>query len=339
MAESGLSIGFSDLKESVGFLLGYGRGGTNFADWTSLSPDPTSEVEDIVQSGIRRVYYPPAIPGKLDIAGYEWSFLRPSTTLLIGASGTDGTIVGAAFDSATYADWVTQGITTDDHVHITSPTASVGEYGISSVAAGEITLDESPGDATGLTFRVERDPANYDLPDLCHQVIGNLNYAPDDFRAPVIVISVEALLQMRARNDRVDYPSYAAIRSLSSARTTGQRQEILFWPRPNTSVTFYYAFEAYSGVLSSSYPYPLGGMYLAELYIESCLAVAEQRINNEAGLHSQAYQALLIDAVERDRKRGAKFYGRMGQPKKVYREFRRGDTGGTYPLTYNGALL
>lgn len=333
MAESGLSLGFTDFQQEVGFFLKYGRTIGNF------SAVQLAEVLVCVQAGVRRVYYPPAIPEKLDISGYEWSFLRPSTTLPIGASGTDGTIVGAAFDSATYTNWVTQGITTDDHVHVTSPTASIGEYGISSVAAGAITLDESPGDATGLTFRVERDPANYPLPDLCHQVIGNFNYAPDDFRAPVIIISVEALLKMRAQNDRVDYPAYAAIRSQSSDRTTGQRQEILFWPRPSTSSTFYYAFEAYSGPLSDTYPYPLGGMFLSELFMESCLAVAEQRINNEVGLHTQAYQALLIDAVARDRKRGAKFYGRMGQPKQVYREFRRGDTGGTYPLTYNGALI
>lgn len=333
MAESGLSLGFTDFQSEVGFFLGYGR------TIGSFSATQLAEVLVCVQAGVRRVYYPPAIPGMPNILGHEWSFLRPSTTLPIGASGTDGSIVGDQFDSATYTDWVAQGITTDDHVEITSPTAEIGTYGISSVAVGAITLDESPGDAADLTFRVERDPANYPLPDLCHQVIGNLNYAPDDYRAPVIVISVEALLEMRSRNDRIDYPMYAAIRSKSSDRTTGQRQEIIFWPRPSTSFTLYYAFEAYSGPLSDTYPYPLGGMYLAELFTESCLAVAEQRINNEVGLHTQAYQTLLIDAVERDRKRGAKFYGRMGQPRRVYREFRRGETGGTYPITYGGALL
>lgn len=337
MAESGLSLGWTDFQAEVSFFLGYGR---TLGD---LSATQLAEVAVCVQAGVRRVYYPPAIPGIANIFGHEWSFLRPSTTLLIGASGIDGTIVDNVFDSDTYADWVAQGITTDDHVHITSPTAEVGEYDISSVAVGGITLDESPGDATDLTFRVERDPANYQLPDLLHQIIGNLNYAPNDYRVPVIVVSVEALLEMRAWNDRVDYPIYAAIRSLSSDRTTGQRQEILFWPRPSTSSTFYYDFEAYSGPLSDSYPYPLGGMFLSELFMESCLAVAEQRINNEVGLHTQAYQALLIDAVMRDRKRGAKFYGRIGQSRWAHpyndREFQRGNTGGTYPITYNGVLL
>ena len=45
----------------------------------------------------------------------------------------------------------------------------------------------------------------------------------------------------------------------------------------------------------------------------------------------------LMDAIARDRKRGAKLYGQMGDPGGGSgSEFRRGWTGSTYPLTYKG---
>lgn len=331
MAESGLSLAWAELKQSVGFYLGHG---TTIASWSAAQ---VALIESLVQSGVRRVYYPPAMSP--ETVGYEWSFLRPSTTLLIGASGTDGTIVGAAFDSATYVDWAAQGITTADTVYVTAPTANKGTYGISSVAVGAITLDESPGDATGLTFRINRDPANYDLPDSFSQLIGNLHYAPDETRSEILQISVGDLLELRSREDRSDYPSYVAVRSKSSDRTTGQRSELLLWPAPNIALTLYYAYEAYSGALSDTYPYTLGGMHLAELYTESCLAVAEQRTNDEVGLHTQMYQTLLLDAIARDRKKGAKTFGPMGHRETTQERIRHGMTGGTYPLTYNGEAV
>jgi hypothetical protein len=77
-------------------------------------------------------------------------------------------------------------------------------------------------------------------------------------------------------------------------------------------------------------------MKLSELYIESCLAVAEERMNDEAGLHTQRFQTLLLDAIARDRKNGARFYGPMGHREEYSTEFHRGWTGGVYPILYNG---
>lgn len=79
------------------------------------------------------------------------------------AEGTDGVVSGATLDSATYADWTAQGILTDDDVCVISlPAGSAGTYQIASVAAGAVTLTESPGDNTDCTFRIERAPKVYD---------------------------------------------------------------------------------------------------------------------------------------------------------------------------------
>jgi hypothetical protein len=330
VSESTLSLDWLDLQAEVGFFLGYGR---TLADWNAAQD---AEVAACVQSGVRQVYYPPGSDG------YEWSFLRPASTLYLGASGTDGVLSSGTFDSATFTDWTAQGITTDDQVFITAPTASVGTYDISSVAAGAITLTTSPDDATSLTFRITRPTANYDLPDSFSRIRGNLHYAADEYRAAVEIVSVGSILDMRAHNNRDGTPAFAAICYKTSDGSDGQRQEILFWPKPDAYYVLTYIYEAYSGQLSDSNPYPLGGMHLSELYIESCLAVAEQRVNNEAGLHTQTYQALLADAIMRDKKRGARIFGQMGGGEDGDGQtFRRGSKqyNSAYDITYNGVQL
>jgi len=259
MAESSLSVGLPELKQEVGYFLGHGRGGVAFADWAARTPDPTDEVESVLQSGVRRVYYPMGAG-----AGYEWSFLRPTTTLEI----TDGT-------------------------------------------------------------------GDYDLPDDYGQLIGDLHYPADENRRAIVRVRLGAILEMRSRNDRSDYPAYAAIRSKASTGVTGQRSEILFWPEPSADKTLTYSYEAYSGALTDAAPYPLGGMYLAELYTESCLAVAEQRLNNEVGLHTQAYQVLLADAIARDRKKGARVFGQMGHREPTYERRCPRD----FEITYGGVVI
>lgn len=87
------------------------------------------------------------------------------------ASGTNGTNTTTSFDSASYADWTTLGIDTDDHsLHIVSgtqtganETLAVGMHPITTVASGALTLTTSPGPAaTAITFRVLRHPKVYD---------------------------------------------------------------------------------------------------------------------------------------------------------------------------------
>ena len=267
MSESGLSIGLPEMRSAVGFYLGYGRGVDK--SWTA---GQLLEIDQIVNSGVRRVYYPPAVTA--EIVGYEWSWLRPSETIAI-----------------TQAIW------------------------------------------------------EYDLPDDFGRLIGVLNYAEAEYRSSIVVISASKLLGMRAYSNLADAPKYAAIRyKEDGAGTVGQRQEMLFYPTPSQSWTLSYEYEAYSGALADALStppgtrvYPLGGMQLAELYIESCLALAETRINDTIGQHQQQFQALLVDCIARDRKRGSQRYGQMGNREHDENfPFRRGWSGPTYPIIYKG---
>jgi len=264
MSESGLSIGAADLRAEIGYFLGYSRTASNW------STGQLAEINAIMQSGIRRVYYPPAITQ--EISGYEWSWLRPTTTLEI-------------------------------------------ESGIS----------------------------DYDLPDDFGRLVGCLYYPENEYRQPISIVSVGKILALRSYATKTGAPIYGAVRFKASDRTTGQRQEILLYPEPDQDWTdddaLKYEYEAYSGPLTDDYPYPLGGMKLAELYIESCLAVAESRMDENLGVHTPQYQALLVDAIARDRKNGPQIYGSMGDREVEGVEFRRGLTGQTYPILYKGELL
>jgi hypothetical protein len=337
VAESGLSLGFSDFKAETGYFLGYGR------TIGSFSATQDTQVEAIVQAGVRRIYYPQGVQGVEP--GYEWSWLRPTTQLYLGASGADG--AGGLFDdyftSATFTDWVTQGIVagtdTLDITAITSGNITLQEWPIATVEATRLTITGF-GSGSGATFRITRPVANYDLPDGLSRIVGDLHFAVAEYQPSVKIIAVSEILEMRSGNDFTGYPRFAAVRFKTSDGTIGSRQEILLWPRPDAYKVLSYQYEAYQGLLTDAAPYPLGGMHLAELYVESCLSVAEQRGNDEIGIHTDLYQSLLIDAVSRDRKHSAQNYGQMGKREVTdLREFRRGLVGSTYPLTYGGDTI
>jgi hypothetical protein len=170
-------------------------------------------------------------------------------------------------------------------------------------------------------------------------LIGQIHFPVNEYRESISVVSVGKLLAMRAWSALTGAPKHAATRYKASDGSGGQRQEILFYPTPDAAWTLSYEYEAYSGELTDAFPYPLGGMQLAELYIESCVAVAESRFDDEIGQHTKQYEALLVDQVMRDRKRGPRVFGPMGHVEREPVEFRRGWVGSVYPITYKGELI
>jgi len=226
-----LLLAYSDLCDEVSQFLGY--------DPDSLTTAQTAEVDKYVQAGVRNFYYPSAANGIE--AGYEWSFMRPTTTL--------------------------------------TTTASTG-----TVA----------------------------LPTDFGRMAGDLNFAVSVFSAPVIQVSeakIQALLQ-RSTDDGV--PQFFAIRYKEAYGIHGQTQELILWPIPGDAYVLTYRYEAYAGKLSDANTCPLGSVRYSELITESCLAVAEQRANDEAGLHSARFLSLLAAGIGMDRRAGARFYGQMG---------------------------
>ncbi len=321
--ESSLSVGFSDLKSEVGYFLGHGR-----SSWASAVE---TKIEGLVQSGVRLVYYPPAATE--DTIGHEWTWLSPTTVLSVVppyATGTVEIVDGVVtLTDGTFPDWSAQG-----DLNISS-----GIYTVSTRDGdNQVTLDDTSVDADaeteyGLTRKA------YDLPDDFNRLKGMLHFPQNEYLNSVTLVPTSMIYQLRASRTLSGPPQWFSTRYKTSTGSDGQRQELLLYPDADQAWVMNYEYEAYSGKLSASFPYPLGGSHLAELYIESCLSVAERRINNEVGIHNDQFARLMLDAVSRDKSRTGRNYGQMGHKEGVRREFRRGWTGGTYPITYNGVDL
>lgn len=326
MAESGLSIGYPELKSCVGFFLGYGR---TSGDWSAAQK---SEIESYIHSGVRRVYFPAAVDK--GTIGYEWTWLKPTTTLSIQGPYVTGTIEIASgvvtLTDGTFPSWTANGRITVSGASYTVDTRD---------GDSQATLDNtSVTVASGTSYSLSQ--MTYDLPDDFGRFASELFYEPDQHCSPILVISTAQVLQLRASTTLTGNPRFVAVRFKSATPAAiGSRQEALFYPTPGEAHTLYYEYEAYSGKLTDSLPYPLGGMQMAELYIESCLAVAEVRGDDEPGIHSGEFDRLLLDAIARDRKRGAKIFGQMGHKEHTLSLFRRGWTAGTYPITYKGVQI
>ncbi len=262
MSESSLSVGYPDLCAIVGKFLGYGFSSSG---WGLLATVGSKyyEINSVVQSGIRRVYNPPAtIAGQV---GYEWSFLRVHDDLEVVSGTTD-----------------------------------------------------------------------YDLPDDFGRLVDTFHFPSEEYRTGLSIVSVHKILELRANDSSTGYPTHAATRWKPQVEGSGQRAEVLLYPEPDNDWDMPYEYEAFLGAISAANPYPLGGMEMSELYIESCLAVAETRLNDEIGIHNQNYQTLLVAAIEKDKKRGPQTYGQMGQKQDSDIVFQRGLYG---TVTYNGVEI
>jgi len=185
------------------------------------------------------------------------------------------------------------------------------------------------------TLDTTADDAAQDLPDDLGRVLGDFFYDESQHRPSVVQVSEARLLAMLSRTEDAGPPRVACVRYKEQVAGVEQKLEVAWWPVPNAAYTLTYRYEAYAGKLTASNPYPLGGRRHAELITESCLAVAEQRADDERGLHSDAFERMLVGAVAMDRKQGARYYGSMAtEPGTIVP--RHGDTGSTYPITYGG---
>ena len=177
--------------------------------------------------------------------------------------------------------------------------------------------------------------AEYDLPDDLGRVIGCFHFEPNIHIRPIPLVSEAMILSRQQTSLIAGVPVMAAVRPKDSTGADGQRYEVVFWPTPSAVYTMTYRYEAYANKISATHPYPLGGMKHSELLLESCLAIAEQRANDEAGVHTEKFNRMLITATRRDLKNGATTYGNMGQPDDSYQMESRS----TGVITYKGLTL
>lgn len=181
--------------------------------------------------------------------------------------------------------------------------------------------------------------AAQDLPPQLGRVLGSFHYDQTQHRRSVPQVSEDRVQTLLSRSESTDAPQVARVRSKEKADGTGTRLEVVWWPIPDAVYALTYRYEAYTGKLNAANKYPLGGMRHSELIVQSCLAVAEQRANDERGMHTDDFERLLVAAIEQDRRLGAQHFGPMGEPMERNAIPRHGATGASYDVTYKGATL
>jgi hypothetical protein len=271
-------------------------------------------------------------------AGYEWSFMNPTATLTTIAPYSTGTIEVAAgictLTGGTWPAWAaTLGtLTIDSTVYAITSRDSDTQL---TVVGDDVTAGESDWSLAHAGYQ--------DLPDDCGRVLGDFFFAPDIYCRSIPLVSEHFLLGSLQKSLDEARPQYACVRVKSDGDSderepaaTGQRLEVAWWPIPDAVYALTYRYEAYSGKLTEALPYPLGGMRHSELIIESCLAVAEQRANDEKGLHWESFSRLLRSGIAMDRKQGAGYFGHMGGLQDGDIVVRHGAMQSRYDITYKG---
>ena len=297
MAESTLSLSRDDLRKAIGNMLGKGIDITN---WDG--PDFATLVDMCVDIGCRWVYEPDVMPNEAQV--HLWSFMQPKLTSFdLNAPYSAGTITvvaGVVTGSTTPVATVFPSWAADAELVVGGVSYSVA----TRVSNTGLTLDDTSVTAAALsTYTLQQ--IDYVLPDLFGGFRGDLFLDQSS--------SSQGFSLARAdKNDLLSWqksgiadfsaqPNRYAVFPKDQTGASGQRWMISFWPTADSAYTIsaYYTINPYR--LTSSLPYPMGGMPLSECLREACMGAAEMEVKGEAGLHMQLFQRRLQAAISYDR--------------------------------------
>lgn len=156
---------------------------------------------------------------------------------------------------------------------------------------------------TGLLLTVAAQ-AEYDLPeDFASLTNECLYYAADSGSTKVTRRSEGMVLNLLASSWTDSAPPlYYAVRTKGAMEKGRPLHELLLYPIPSSSdIEISFRYSSIPPALSESDPYPLGGELHAETILAACLAAAEQKIEDVAGLHTANFQRLLAGSIALDR--------------------------------------
>ncbi len=84
--------------------------------------------------------------------------------------------------------------------------------------------------------------------------------------------------------------------------TAGQRFQLHFWPTSDGSYDLRFQYYLLADYLTGAAPYAYGGAAHIETILESCLAIAEERLDDAMGTHHQKFMERMAASISWDRK-------------------------------------
>lgn len=328
------------LRRRVGDFLGKSM---DADDWSQNDFD---RVNDVIDAGYRQFLHPPILPN--DRMAHEWSFLRPLGTLSLWGD-VSGTLTGApSYSSSTGRSTITATASKFYETMVgktfTFDTSGT-EYTIASYTSATVitVTGDASAEASGDTFVVTAD-GDYQMPDNFGGLDGDLYYAQDDNAyCPIRLTSEGVILNHRLR-EQIDItatgkPTLAAIVPINSTTSSeGQRWNLMIWTAPAAGevLTVTFRYHALQNALSLTRPFALGGAAHFETLLASCLSVAEQFLNDTAGVCTNRFYERLSASISHDRTRNMPmtfgYNGDRGMNRQMLQRYRI-DNG----VTLNGA--
>lgn len=110
--------------------------------------------------------------------------------------------------------------------------------------------------------------------------------------------------------DATGKPLMAAIRPLRGrGGSWGQRQELFFYPEADDSYTIQFRYYLAPEALSDANQTLYGGPQHSETILESCLAIAEQRLDDAMTVHTEKFKERLLASINMDRRNKPQLLG------------------------------
>ena len=149
------------------------------------------------------------------------------------------------------------------------------------------------------------DRGDYDLPDDCASVVGDLTYIDTQARMPIKLVGLGAIREERSGIylSSTAPPNKVAIVPKSRDGTQGQRWQALFSPVPDASYSVRGCYQVEPHSLTSTRTLPYGGPTHSETIKASCLAMAEEYMDGERGVMYALFLERLRASVAKDVKR------------------------------------
>jgi hypothetical protein len=146
----------------------------------------------------------------------------------------------------------------------------------------------------------------FQLPDDFGGIEGRVTLAPSQSQVwwPLEVRNESAIRAMFAAfPETTSRPQMVAVAPLvGTGATEGQRFEMVVWPAADQQYELQFQYYLLPDALDGSKPYAYGGAAHAETLLESCLAIAEQMIDDMPGVHTAKFQERLIASIGMDQK-------------------------------------
>tara|TARA_B100000686_G_C16541127_1_gene837538 strand:- start:176 stop:952 length:777 start_codon:yes stop_codon:yes gene_type:complete len=152
-------------------------------------------------------------------------------------------------------------------------------------------------------FKVDSTQDDFALPPEVVDVNQALTFSKEDNSwNPVEKCDPQRIYYLREANQTTStgYPLLFAFRPEAHKGLDDQENKLMLWPKPDQEYTLNLPVKIAPMQLTVDRPIPWGGPQFGELLLQSCLAVAELRINNEKGVHSADFQERLVAAVAVD---------------------------------------